>query len=305
MTHTMRNHSRSLSLLLSGVLSVSLLAPLSSAQAAYDGSIRNLVDRVTVLTESVQTESANEEELAKLDEMQAELEDKADAKEDVSETETVTMVVTGGTINVRTGPGTNYDKITQVVSGKQVTVNDRSGASADIDIQVNYSLDPSAAEYLYSEYGKQQTFTQNYISNDLRSVAREQSGRFDTLTMLTNRGEYTKAVQDVLAAKWRKIGLTVEQVSVQDVRYGEAITKKYTEAQAAEIDKQKALNEQQVAKTEAETKKIKAQGEADANAVLNESLTDNVLKQHYIDALSNADQLVVVPDGADTLVQTK
>ena len=189
--------------------------------------------------------------------------------------------------------------------GKQVTVNDKSGASADIDIQVNYSLDPSAAEYLYSEYGKQQTFTQNYISNDLRSVAREQSGRFDTLTMLTNRGEYTKAVQDALAAKWKKIGLTVEQVSVQDVRYGEAITKKYTEAQAAEIDKQKALNEQQVAKTEAETKKIKAQGEADANAVLNESLTDNVLKQHYIDALSNADQLVVVPDGADTLVQTK
>ena len=76
----MRNHSRCLSFLLSGILSVSLLAPLSSAQAAYDGSIRNLVDRVTVLTESVQT------------------------------------------INVRTGPSTNYDKITQVVSGKQVTV---------------------------------------------------------------------------------------------------------------------------------------------------------------------------------------
>ena len=55
----MRNHSRCLSFLLSGILSVSLLAPLSSAQAAYDGSIRNLVDRVTVLTESVQTESAN------------------------------------------------------------------------------------------------------------------------------------------------------------------------------------------------------------------------------------------------------
>ena len=32
----MRNHSRCLSFLLSGILSVSLLAPLSSAQAAYD-----------------------------------------------------------------------------------------------------------------------------------------------------------------------------------------------------------------------------------------------------------------------------
>ena len=56
----MRNHSRCVSFLLSGLLSVSLLAPLSSAQAAYDdGSIRDLVDRVTVLTESVQTESVN------------------------------------------------------------------------------------------------------------------------------------------------------------------------------------------------------------------------------------------------------
>ena len=67
----MRNHSRFLSFLFSGVLSVSLLAPLSSAQAAYDGSIRNLVDRVTVLTETVQAESANQDELNRLDEMQA------------------------------------------------------------------------------------------------------------------------------------------------------------------------------------------------------------------------------------------
>ena len=77
------------------------------------------------------------------------------------------------------------------------------------------------------------------------------------------------------------------------------------EAQAAEIDKQKALNEQEVEKTKAETKRIKAQGEADANKVLNDSLTDNVLRQHYIDALQNADQLVVTPEGSNTLIQPK
>lgn len=83
------------------------------------------------------------------------------------------------------------------------------------------------------------------------------------------------------------------------------ITSKYAEAQAAEIDKQKALNEQEVEKTKAETKRIKAQGEADANKVLNDSLTDNVLRQHYIDALQNADQLIVTPEGSNTLVQPK
>ena len=70
-------------------------------------------------------------------------------------------------------------------------------------------------------------------------------------------------------------------------------------------DKQKALNEQEVEKTKAETKRIKAQGEADANKVLNDSLTDNVLRQHYIDALQNADQLIVTPEGSNTLVQPK
>lgn len=186
--------------------------------------------------------------------------------------------------------------------GKEVTVNDKSGASANIDIQVNYSIDPSTVEKLYSEYGSQTVFTQNYVANDLRSVAREQSGKFDTLTMLTNRGKYTKAVQEALTSKWHDRGITVEQVSVQDIRYPESITKSYSDAQAAEVAKQKAKNEQETAKVEAETKKIKAQGEADANDVLNKSLSDNVLKQKYIDALSNAKQLIVTPDGANTFL---
>lgn len=117
--------------------------------------------------------------------------------------------------------------------------------------------------------------------------------------------KYTAAVQKALTAKWKGMGLRVEQVSVQEVRYPQSITSKYAEAQAAEIDKQKALNEQEVEKTKAETKRIKAQGEADANKVLNDSLTDNVLRQHYIDALQNADQLIVTPEGSNTLIQPK
>ena len=122
----MTKYSRSLSLLLSCVLSVSMLAPMTPpAKAASDGSILELVDRVSVLTETVQAEAAenaaNAAALEEMDEQQAVLEEAAD-EVDPAVTETVTMVVTGGTINVRTGPGTNYDKITQVVSGKQVEV---------------------------------------------------------------------------------------------------------------------------------------------------------------------------------------
>lgn len=189
--------------------------------------------------------------------------------------------------------------------GKQVSINDKSGASANIDIQVNYSLNPDSALNLYSEYGTQESFVEKYISNDVRAVTREVSGKFDTVTMLTDRSQFTKAVQDALTKKWNKIGLTVEQVSVQDVRYPKSITDSYSQAQAAEVAKQKAQNEQETAKVQAETKKIEAQGEADANAVLAQSLNDQVLQQHYIEALKDVGKegnLVVVPNGSTPMV---
>ena len=126
--------------------------------------------------------------------------------------------------------------------GPQVTVNDKNGAQADIDIQVNYSLDPKYAMDLYKDYGKQTTFVKSVAAVDVRSVPREVSGQFDTIQLLTDRSKYTAAIQKTLTAKWKDMGLRVEQVSVQEVRYPKSITSKYAEAQAAEIDKQKALH---------------------------------------------------------------
>ena len=203
-------------------------------------------------------------------------------------------------------------------SGPQVTVNDKSGASANIDIQIVYSLDPSAAMELYANYGTQTNYTSSYLSNDLRSVARKVSGRFDTITMLTDRSQYQNEVQATLSSKWEEMGLHVEQVQVQEVRYPEEITSKYAEAQAAEIAKAQALNEQETAKVKAETKKIEAQidaetriidanAEAEANRIINESLTKEVLQQKYIDALTEIGQsgnLVVVPENSQPIIST-
>lgn len=192
-------------------------------------------------------------------------------------------------------------------NGPQVTINDAGGASADIDIQVNYSLDPSKAIDIYRDYGTQENFVRSIAAVDARSIPREVAGQFDTITVLTNRGELTAAIQERLTEKWANYGLNVEQVSIQEVRYSQEIVDKYAEAQKAEIAKQTALNEQETAKVQAETKVIQSQGEADANAILNASLTDEVLQQKYIDALREIGEkgnLVVVPSDSQPIVNT-
>lgn len=192
-------------------------------------------------------------------------------------------------------------------TGSQVNCNDAGGASFEVDIQVNYSLDPNYAEELYTNYGTQENYVQYVVAVDVRSITREVAGKFSTITLLTDRGSFTKAVQEALAEKWENSGITIEQVSVQEIRYPQTIIDAYAEAQSAEIAKSKAQNEQETARVEAETKVIQAQGEADANRVLAESLSDQVIAQHYIDALESIGQngnLVVVPEGSIAMVDT-
>lgn len=192
-------------------------------------------------------------------------------------------------------------------TGPAIACNDAGGASFSLDLQVNYSLDPEYAERLYSDYGKQETYVQYVAVPDVRSVAREVAGRFSTIDILTDRGSFSAALTEALAAKWEGSGVDIEQVSVQDVRYPASITDRYAEAQAAQVAQQQAQAEQETARIEAETLVIEAQGEADANAALAASLTPEVIQQHYIDALAEigrSGNLVVVPEGSQPVVGT-
>lgn len=187
-------------------------------------------------------------------------------------------------------------------NGSAITINDKGGATASIDIQVNYSLDPNAAETLYEDYGTQENFVKSICAVEIRAVPREVAGQFDTLSILTARGDFKTAVQDALSQKWEKYGLVVEQVSIQNVVYPPSIVDGYAAAQSAEIAKATAQNEQETAKVQAETKVLQAQKEAEANELLAKSLTPEVLTQKYIDALNKAGTIYVVPEGSTPMV---
>lgn len=190
-------------------------------------------------------------------------------------------------------------------NGSAITLNDSSGTSCVADVQVNYSLDPQAAQDLYENYGTQENFVKSVCAVDIRAIPREVSGQFDTISILTARGDFTKAVQEALTEKWKAYGLNVEQVSIQNVVYPDSIKTKYAEATAAEIGKTTAENQLEIAKVNSQQKVVEATGEADANRVLAESLSNEVLTSKYIDMLSKADSLTIVPDGSSPLINIK
>ena len=95
---------------------------------------------------------------------------------------------------------------------------------------------------------------------------------------------------------------------MENIRYGrlDATDEEVIAAAKAQMDSESIRFEDVLTQLEEKRQRLeKAQGEADANDILNSSLSENVLRQKYIDALSNAKNLTVVPDGSVPMVQTK
>ena len=192
-------------------------------------------------------------------------------------------------------------------NGATVTINDASGTKADCDVQVIYSINPDAVQQLYADYGNQEAYVSSYVSNDVRQTVRDCAGQFSTIQLLTNKEEFASAIMEALTKSWTDSGVVVESVSVQDIRYADSITDAYANAQTSEIEKQRAVNEQEVARVNAETRAIEAEGERNANEILSQSLTPEVLQQQYYETLQDIGSkgnLVVVPEGSQPIVQT-
>src|SRR6185503_6506700 len=101
-----------------------------------------------------------------------------------------------------------------------------------------------------------------------RSVVRSVPGRFDTLEMLTDRNAVQDAIFEALEARWADDGIIVEDVALQEIRYGEQVTGAYAAAQEAQINVPTETAKIEPAKVSAKQKVVQAQAEADANAIL-------------------------------------
>jgi regulator of protease activity HflC (stomatin/prohibitin superfamily) len=189
--------------------------------------------------------------------------------------------------------------------GPQITVQDAEGVTANLDIAIRYSLDPGSVIDIYSEYLNEDNLRTRLIFNDIRSVVRSVPGSFSTIDMLTDRDTVQERILEALERRWENDGIIVEDVALQEIRYGEQVTAAFAAAQEAAIQVQTEQNRLEAAKVSAQQKVVQAQAEADANAILNASLTDAILQQRYLDTLKElaaAGNLVIVPEGFSGLV---
>lgn len=204
------------------------------------------------------------------------------------------------------------------ISGKEVTVAvggvNGGSTQANVDISITYTLDAEQVTEIYTKYKSQERFTKQVVEKTILSTVREVPSEYNAIEF---RGtERQKAADKIAAALNKKLneqGIEVNFVNIQDIRYPESVENALREVEVQNQAAQAAEAKQRAAVVDAETKKIEAQGvanakieeargEAEANRLISQSLTPEVLQQRQIDAYGEG-TVYVVPEGSTPFVQ--
>lgn len=184
--------------------------------------------------------------------------------------------------------------------GPEITVQDADGVTSNIDISLRYSIDPTKVSDLYRSYNNEQAFVQSYVVQTIRGTVRDVPNGFQTIDLITKRASVNAAIQTALTKAWAGSGVSVDNVSLQDIRPPAAVVSSYAAAQQAQIKVTTEQNNLKAAQVSAQQVVVQAKATAQANNELAKSLTAPVLKQHALDTMAKlaAKGNLVITDGS-------
>lgn len=199
-----------------------------------------------------------------------------------------------------------YDVKEQKVD-ETMDVLDKNGLSISVDVSVRFHPIITKVGEIHEKFGDQ--YVQKLVIPEVRSSVRKVMGRFTAEEIYsTKRKEVEDAIinetAEVLKGELNNINMTtllIRSINLpQQIK--QAIENKLKQEQEALAYQFKLEKE----KSEAERKRIAAEGEAQANKIINSSLTNELLRMRGIEATielskSPNSKVVIVGSGKDGL----
>lgn len=171
------------------------------------------------------------------------------------------------------------------VRGPQIQFQAKGGVTGDIDVAVRYSIIADKVSEVQNSYTTQENFEQRLIDQDIRSVVRTVPATYTAIEVREKRGEVEAGIVEGLKARWEKAGVRVDSVALQGIRYSKETEDGFARIQQAQSNVTTEQANLESAKVTAQQKVVTATAEAEANRILDSSLTDKIIQQRGIDTL--------------------
>jgi len=188
----------------------------------------------------------------------------------------------------------------QRTGADQISALTREGLPIDLDITIQYRLVEDTASEVYRKLGL--NYQEKIIRPVIRSVIREIIAKYDAKDVYSDkRAEITSSIKESLVKAIEPRGILIEQVLLRNVILPDKLSSSIQAKLQSEQESQRydfVLNRE---KKEAERKRIEAEGQKDAQRIINESLTPRYLQYLYINELKDRAGTIYIPTGQDGL----
>jgi regulator of protease activity HflC (stomatin/prohibitin superfamily) len=185
------------------------------------------------------------------------------------------------------------------------------GLEVTIDLSVLYRVIPEEAPRLIREIGID--YVDKIVRPITRTRIRDNSVYYDAVALYSvKRDEFQDRIFKSIDADFKKRGLLLENLLVRNITLPASVKAVIEQKINAEQDAQKMQFVLQKEKQEAERKRVEAQGIADYQRIISESLSDRQLQYEQIKAMkelagSANSKIIVMPSkgGAPIILDTK
>jgi len=191
-----------------------------------------------------------------------------------------------------------------------IRVLSADGLEVTIDLTVLYKVVPQDAPNLYKQTGLD--FKDKIVRPISRTRIRDNAVYYDAVSLYsTKRDAFQAQIYKAIEEEFQKRGLLLENLLIRNITLPTSVKNAIESKINAEQEAQKMEFVLQKERQEADRKRVEAQGIADYQRIISESLSDKQLQYEQIKAMKdlaaspNAKMVIIGKPGSQMIIDTK
>ena len=194
---------------------------------------------------------------------------------------------------------TVFDGRVQAYNFEDIDSFTRDLQSVQLSGLINFRIDSTKADRILQEVGQPTDSAQKVFLRPSNTALKEITPEYDAFNVISNRDEIGQRTLANLIERMEDFNIIVERVSVENIRLNEQFLQSVEAKQIAEQDLARANFEAdrdvRLAEGSRDARVTRAAGEAQANDLINASLSEQLRQWTYIQRLADNVQLMLVP----------
>ena len=166
------------------------------------------------------------------------------------------------------------------------------------DVALNWHILPQEANAVFQQIGDEREVVQRIINPAVEEVLKAVMARYTAEEIITKRGEVKAGVDESLTTRLANYHIAVDDISLVSVHFSERFSQAVEAKQIAEQEAKRAEFVALKAEKDADAEVNRAKGQAEAQRLLRENLTPEILQKQAIEKWNGEFPTVLGGNGA-------